>query len=139
MCKRNICGSDSLLNCNRRRGRNHCSKRSSCRENRFHNVILRQSVDNHIFGNSTRFNLREDDSEIQTNLMVRRVNEITVSGQIRDSRGRGIEGVKVSLVKISRCESKCIAETITNYRGFYEFNVIDDDDIDRYKVVVNES
>lgn len=92
--------------------------------------------------NSIDVKVNKDDSVIRSDLIVEKTTIIRVWGKVKDSSGNPIAGAIVSILKPddigNGLEYQCCATTITDYMGFYEFEVENDYNDIVYRVVVNK-
>lgn len=83
------------------------------------------------------FKVGDEETEIKADIVVKKVETLKVWGQIRNRRDNGAAYVKVKLISIRLNGWKCIAETITDCEGYYDFKVTPDEEACEYKVMAS--
>lgn len=83
-----------------------------------------------IQGNTADIKLKEDDCEVRVDVSVSKRKCVRVWGQIRDCHKKPVACALVKLLRIVRhvngcCEYQGVAHTVTDCKGFYQFDICD--------------
>lgn len=95
-----------------------------------------------IKGNSLDVNIDKSDSDIRADLVLETKSIIRIWGQIKDCHGNTVGDAIVSLLKPGYIRGKlnyvCTATTVTDYMGFYQFELDNDYKDTVYRIIVSK-
>lgn len=95
-----------------------------------------------IKGNVTEFEVTECDCEIKADIVVKVVRCVRVWGQVITCEGKPVEEALVKLVKVickdGKTRLKGIAHTVTDCKGFYQFDICEKEEKALYKIIVSK-
>lgn len=94
-------------------------------------------------GNSVAVQFRKNDCEIRADVCVKKVNAIRLWGRVKTCENEPVEAALVKLLKMV-CDKhgyrlEGVAHTITDCKGFYQFDICERDDHADYRVIVGKA
>lgn len=92
-----------------------------------------------MIGNAVNFQVYRNDNEIKADIVTEYRRSVRIWGQVRDSDGTAISSAYVKLAKVTPNGFLGIAHTITDYQGFYQFEVCPKKDVCDYIIIVGKA
>lgn len=96
-----------------------------------------------IGGNSIDVQVKDCDCEIKADITVSEVKSVRIWGQVKTCKGQPVAHALVKLLKIVKkscdCEYHGVAHTITDCKGFYQFDLCSDEMGCSYKILVSKA
>lgn len=93
----------------------------------------------YLVGNSVNFLVGKNDCEIKADVVVNVKESIRVWGQVKDCFGNTVEGALVKLLRKTPNGLRGISHTISDCRGFYQFDIENCNDRVEYTILVGKS
>ena len=110
-----------------------------------YNASINYQCESGILGNSIDIYIDPDssNSEIRADISVSKYDNIRIWGQVKNCKNHIISGALIKLVKVNTNSNEknleCIAHTISDYNGFYQFDICGDTPNICYKIIVSKS
>lgn len=94
-------------------------------------------------GNSVAFDIKKNDCEIRADIIVKKNSCVRIWGRVKSCYDEPVEGALVKLVKVvcwkGRYQYVGLAHTVTDCKGFYQFDICDKEDKAEYRVIVSKA
>lgn len=97
----------------------------------------------YVHGNSVALRFSKDECDVRPGKSVKKPSSIRVWGRVKAYENEPVEGALVKLTKMVCDESGFwligVAHTITDCKGFYQFEIREKDDLADYRVIVGKA
>ncbi|AOR24010.1 hypothetical protein [Clostridium taeniosporum] len=93
----------------------------------------------YLLGNSVNFSVNDNDNEIKADMIVQPKKTVRIWGQIMDCNGNKIPCAYVKLLKVTPNGLIGVAHTLTDFEGFYQFDICACKNGNKYTVVVGKA
>jgi hypothetical protein len=94
-------------------------------------------------GGNAEVEVKKDECEVRKDMMIKKRECVRIWGQVKDYRGCPVEGALVKLVKQVRKGPKCwlvgIGHTLTDCKGFYQFDLCRKEEGCTYRIIAGKA
>lgn len=94
-------------------------------------------------GGNAEVKVDKDECEVRKDMLIKKRECVRIWGQVKDYRGCPVAGALVKLVKQVRKGSKCylvgVGHTLTDCKGFYQFDLCRREDKCSYRIIAGKA